>query len=244
VSVRSRHLRTPSRIAAAGAVAVGALVLAGCGSVGYEDATGNASTGKTLFTQKCGSCHVLEDAGTAGTIGPNLDAAFYQFRAEIDDQGDAEDTIRQVVRGQISYPTVKPSTGAPGMPADIVKGQEAEDVSTYVASVAGTGDTADTTGGGAAPAPPAGGDSGGGGGGDAAAAGKAVFTAQCAACHTLADAGASGAVGPNLDTLKAPKALVQKQVTNGGGGMPAFKGVISDEEIEQVSSYVAESAGK
>ncbi len=45
----SRHLRTPARAAAAGAVAVGALVLAGCGSVGYQDASGNTTAGKELF---------------------------------------------------------------------------------------------------------------------------------------------------------------------------------------------------
>jgi outer membrane protein assembly factor BamB len=39
-------------------------------------------------------------------------------------------------------------------------------------------------------------------GGSASAAGKAVFTANCASCHTLADANAHGSVGPNLDDLK------------------------------------------
>jgi cytochrome c oxidase subunit II len=29
--------------------------------------------GKELFAQNCGSCHVLEDAGTQGEVGPNLD---------------------------------------------------------------------------------------------------------------------------------------------------------------------------
>lgn len=134
----------PHRAAAAGIAAAGALVVAGCGSVGYQDASSNPSAGKTLFTERCGSCHVLADAGTSGTIGPSLDAAFYQFRQEIDSASDAEDTIRQVVRGQIAYPTVNPSTGEPGMPADIVKGQEADDVATYIASVAGTGDSADS----------------------------------------------------------------------------------------------------
>lgn len=142
----SRHLRTPARAAAAGAVAVGALVLAGCGSVGYQDASGNTTAGKTLFTQKCGSCHTLDDAGTSSTIGPDLDAGFFQFRAELDDEQNAEDTVRQVVRAQIAYPTVRPSTGAPGMPADIVEGEEAEDVAAYVASVAGTGDSVDDAG--------------------------------------------------------------------------------------------------
>ena len=34
---------------------------------------GGAVQGKELFTQQCGSCHVLADAGTAGEVGPDLD---------------------------------------------------------------------------------------------------------------------------------------------------------------------------
>jgi mono/diheme cytochrome c family protein len=84
---------------------------------------------------------------------------------------------------------------------------------------------------------------GGGGGGDAAA-GKAVFTsAGCAGCHTLKAAGASGNVGPNLDQLKPDFATVKHQVINGGGAMPAFKGQLSDKQIDDVSAFVASSAG-
>jgi mono/diheme cytochrome c family protein len=62
----------------------------------------------------------------------------------------------------------------------------------------------------------------GGGGAVTAAAGKKVFTANCGSCHTLADAGTSGNVGPNLDDLGPDMATVVHQVTNGGGGMPSF----------------------
>lgn len=142
--------RLSRRAGAALAVAVGALISAGCGSVGYQDdAAGNVSNGRALFIENCGSCHVLADAETTGTVGPDLDAAFAQFRAdsEGDDPSDedrarAEDTIRQVVRGQIAYPVVDPPTESPGMPADIVTGQDAADVAAYVARVAGTGDSA------------------------------------------------------------------------------------------------------
>jgi len=49
-----------------------------------------------------------------------------------------------------------------------------------------------------------------------AAAGKAVFmSAGCVGCHTLADAGASGTVGPNLDDVKPPYDTVIQFVTNG-----------------------------
>jgi mono/diheme cytochrome c family protein len=77
------------------------------------------------------------------------------------------------------------------------------------------------------------------------AAGKQVFSsAGCGACHTLKDAGASGNVGPNLDELKPDAERVSKQVINGGGAMPAFKGRLSPQQIEAVSKYVAAVAGK
>lgn len=84
--------------------------------------------------------------------------------------------------------------------------------------------------------------SGGGSGGGDAAAGKSVFaSAGCSGCHTLKDAGASGTVGPNLDQLKPSEAVVQKQVTNGGAIMPAFKGKLSPKQIDDVAAYVAQA---
>jgi len=74
--------------------------------------------------------------------------------------------------------------------------------------------------------------------------GQAVFSSTCAACHTLKAAGAEGTVGPNLDELKPPKALVEHQVINGGGGMPPFKGVLSEEQVEEVAEFVSTEAGK
>jgi mono/diheme cytochrome c family protein len=78
----------------------------------------------------------------------------------------------------------------------------------------------------------------------AEANGESVFTSSCGSCHTLAAAGTGGSVGPNLDDLKPDAATVEEQVRNGGGGMPAFEGQLSDAEIAAVSQYVAESAGK
>ena len=78
-----------------------------------------------------------------------------------------------------------------------------------------------------------------------ASAGKQVFaTAGCKGCHTLKDAGATGSVGPNLDDLKPPKASVVRQVNNGGGPMPAFKGKLSDAQIDAVATYVSTVAGQ
>jgi cytochrome c oxidase subunit II len=36
-------------------------------------AAAGSAAGKTLFTQQCGSCHRLADAGTEGEVGPDLD---------------------------------------------------------------------------------------------------------------------------------------------------------------------------
>ena len=80
-------------------------------------------------------------------------------------------------------------------------------------------------------------------GGDTAN-GKALFTEKCAACHTLADAGASGTVGPNLDDAMPSKELAVDRVTNGGGAMPPFAGQLTDEQIEAVATYVSTVAGK
>ena len=75
--------------------------------------------------------------------------------------------------------------------------------------------------------------------------GAAVFaSAGCGGCHTLAAARSSGNVGPNLDDLQPDFATVQSQVENGGGGMPAFGGDLSPEEIDAVSRYVSENAGR
>src|SRR5204863_8475037 len=74
--------------------------------------------------------------------------------------------------------------------------------------------------------------------------GKDIFTANCGSCHTLADAGTKGTVGPNLDQLKPDEARVQKQVTNGGAVMPAFKGTLTAAQITAVAKYVSSVAGK
>ena len=77
------------------------------------------------------------------------------------------------------------------------------------------------------------------------ARGKAVFSsAGCAGCHTLADARATGTVGPSLDAAKPSAALVTDRVTNGLGVMPSFAGKLSPEEIAAVAAYVAQAAGK
>ena len=76
-------------------------------------------------------------------------------------------------------------------------------------------------------------------------AGKAVFlgASACGGCHTLADAGTNGAVGPNLDESMPDNELVLDRVTNGQGGMPAFSSTLTEQQIADVAAYVSSAAG-
>lgn len=76
-----------------------------------------------------------------------------------------------------------------------------------------------------------------------ARAGRSTFTTSCGGCHTLAAAGTSGTVGPNLDQLKPNYQAATAQVTNGGAQMPAFKGQLSKQQIADVAAYVVTSTG-
>ncbi len=99
----------------------------GCGGSGAAPAgAADVANGKTLFGSKCGACHTLADAGTQGTVGPNLDEAYVADRIS----GTRQSSFEALVRGQIEEPN------AP-MPPDLVTGTDARDVAAYVASVAG-----------------------------------------------------------------------------------------------------------
>jgi mono/diheme cytochrome c family protein len=78
-----------------------------------------------------------------------------------------------------------------------------------------------------------------------AQSGAQVFaSAGCKNCHTLKAAGATGQVGPDLDQLKPSEPVVEHQVVNGGGAMPAFKDTLSAAQIKAVAQYVSSNAGK
>ena len=76
-------------------------------------------------------------------------------------------------------------------------------------------------------------------------AGKEVWlgASACGGCHTLADAGSTGAVGPNLDESQPDYELALNRVTNGQGGMPSFSSTLSEQQIADVSAYVSSVAG-
>jgi cytochrome c6 len=220
------------------AVFVGALglVLSGCGTGGYTS-EGSQGAGEQLFVQRCGGCHTLADAGTNGKIGPDLDDAFAQAR----EAGMTSDTFTQVVADQIRFPIEETVTGAPGMPgpdgpdgtlpecgdvegdAFCVEDQDqaVQDIAVYVGAVSGTGVVAEQP-----------------------TDGKSIFTANCALCHTLEDAGTTGTVGPDLDQSRPPKELVVDRVTNGQGAMPSFKDSLEPAQIQAVADYVSTAAGR
>jgi mono/diheme cytochrome c family protein len=120
---------------AAGGAFLAALIVVvatGCGT-GGPTSGGNTTAGKKVFLGdgRCGSCHTLKDAQSRGTVGPNLDAAFAQSKAEHYKLS----AIENVVRDQIKYPTK-----GSGMPANLVTGQQADDVAAYVALCAASTD--------------------------------------------------------------------------------------------------------
>jgi uncharacterized cupredoxin-like copper-binding protein len=117
-------LRNPRQITA---LVPGALLLVVLGGCSIKHPTPDLVNGKKLFVSKCGSCHTLSHADTNGTVGPNLDDAFRQPRADNLRSSD----IRGLVDYWIQYPNVQ---GA--MPAKLVTGQAAQDVAGYVAAVA------------------------------------------------------------------------------------------------------------
>jgi uncharacterized membrane protein (TIGR02234 family) len=83
------------------------------------------------------------------------------------------------------------------------------------------------------------------GGASASAEGKQIFTQSCGTCHTLADAGTNGTVGPNLDELKPDKNRVQTAIEKGGAGTGAMPAnIVTGQEAEAVAEYVSSVAGK
>jgi mono/diheme cytochrome c family protein len=184
------------------ALALAALA-SGCGQTGVAQG-GDVSQGKQLFVSRCGGCHRLQDAGTQGQQGPDLDGAF----AGVREQGFRVSTIKQVVYDQIYH-------AAAPMPQKLVTGSDAASVAAYIASVAGTGPakegaaptltgTTESFGNGGNGNGGGGGGSGGGGGTSGGAAqGANLFESYgCSSCHSLSGAKLTG---PPLNGLSGSK---------------------------------------
>ncbi|HEX2392407.1 MAG TPA: c-type cytochrome [Solirubrobacterales bacterium] len=170
------HRKLIRPLLALAALAATVAVASGCGTTSADTARG-----RELFKTKCGVCHTLAQAGTTATIGPSLDSAFASAR----EAGENGDTIEGIVKAQVEFP--RPNTGDPAvsMPADIVTGQDLDDVAAYVGEWAGVP--------GAEPPQVPGGP------------GAQVFANNgCGGCHTLAAASSGGSTGPNLNETLAP----------------------------------------
>lgn len=225
----------PSRVTALVAVAA-TLALTACGREEAPDLV----NGKQLFAERCGSCHVLDRAATAGTVGPDLDFAFGPARRV----GLGEGTIEGIVRRQIAQPLENSQ-----MPADLVTGDDARDVAAYVAQAAGvpgedTGQLAQA-------------------GLQGATDGQQIFTAAgCTACHTLSDAGSQSDVGPDLDQLAenartrqpgtSPEEYVRESILDPGAFLvDGFENVmptgyeeqLSEEQIDALVEYLLSVGG-
>ena len=199
----SKSLRSP--LVAAVVAGVAALAATGCGSEEPAD----TARGKELFTQKCGACHILQNANTKGVQGPNLDLAFKQSVAD----GLGRSTIAGVVRNQIDLPMGKQ------MPADLYEGQDADDVAEYVASAIGK--------------PPEGGAAGGPSG-SAKADAKNVVSIPTDPSGQLAYQVKSATAKPGKVTLRSKNdASVPHDIAIKGDG----KGpVVQDGKVSEVST--------
>ena len=203
------------------------VVASGCGTTDADP-----ERGRTLFIQKCGTCHAMAQAGTTAQTGPNLDHAFAAARSI----GNDSDTIEGVVKAQVEYPRPSNANPAVSMPADLVTGQDLDDVAAYVGEWAGVP--------GAAPPKVAGGP------------GAQVFANNgCGGCHTFAAADSGGVTGPNRAEVlpgatgaPGPERIVDPNAEIAKGYPPNvmpqnYEELLSSKEIVDLVKYLLENAG-
>ncbi len=218
-------IRLPLALAALAGVALAA---SGCGT-----STADEARGRVLFVQKCGVCHTMAQAGTTAQIGPNLDDAFAAARAAGEDSA----TIEGIVKPQVENPRPSNSDPAVSMPANVVSGQDLEDVAAYVGRYAGVP--------GAAPPTVPGGP------------GAQVFANNgCGGCHTLAAAKSGGVTGPDLDKVLPGQsaAMIHQSIVDPNAhiakGYPAnvmpqnFGTTITAQQLNQLVQYLISSTSK
>lgn len=210
------------------AALVGVVIVAsGCGTTDADE-----TRGRVLFVQKCGTCHALAQAGTTAQIGPDLDDAFAAAR----ESGQNSDTVEGIVKAQVENPRPVNDNPAVSMPAEIVTGQDLDDVAAYLGLYAGVP--------GAAPPKVPGGP------------GAQVFANNgCGGCHTFAAAKSGGVTGPNLDEVLPGQSMAMvhesivdpnKEIAKGypPNVMPAnYEQTISPKELDQLVEYLLEDSG-
>lgn len=199
----------------------------GCGTTSADP-----ERGRTLFIQKCGVCHELAQAGTTAQVGPSLDAAFASARSI----GNDSDTVEGVVKAQVEHPRENNGDPRVSMPADIVTGQDLDDVAAYVGEWAGVP--------GAAPPEVEGGP------------GAQVFANNgCGGCHTFKAAESGGVTGPPLEKSLQPgddEAAVEEMIVNPNAeivkGYPPnvmpqnFGEILTEKELKDLVGYLIENS--
>jgi len=209
-------------------------LVAGCGAETSAPITGGfQDRGRQLFNAKCGTCHVMAQAASQGVQGPNLDTAFAAARAS----GMGESTVKGVVEYQILHP--RPSVnGYPGvnMPANIVTGNDLQDVAAYVARYAGVPGAKPPIAPGEGP-------------------GAQVYANQgCGSCHILAEAQSAGVLGPNLDEVipgmtraKIEESIVNPAAEQAAGYenaiMPNRWSNLPPQELQDLIDFLVDSSG-
>jgi mono/diheme cytochrome c family protein len=189
-----RNLRRRAKLIVGAILTIGALAtMTGCDL--QEDA--DIDRGRAIFTQKCGTCHALAEAGSSVNIGPNLDEAFAEARRNGMDQ----DTIEGVVTDQVQIPRpASPEDTAIYMPPNLVEGDDLEDVAAYVGRYAGVPGIE----------PPS---------------ISEFFVGTCGGCHTFGAAGTAGDIGPNLDQSlqgQSPEQIRESIVNPDAQSTPGF----------------------
>lgn len=207
---------------------------AGCGTSDPAPIAGEFDDrGRQLFTAKCGTCHKMAQAASTGTQGPDLDAAFAAGR----EVGMKESTIEGIVKAQVLHPR-PPEEGFPGvnMPADIVTGNDLDDVASYVARYAGVPGAEPPLAPGSGP-------------------GAQVYAENgCGSCHTLAAAGSAGTLGPDLDEVipglsksEIETAIVDPDATKAKGyenvAMPDSFDSIPANQLNELIDFLVSSTG-
>jgi mono/diheme cytochrome c family protein len=231
----------------------------------------NVSRGATLFAERCSGCHTMKVVGAEGGATrihdrERVDGPTFDVRRE-----DVDSVLYAIRNGGFSGAIMPENivvgkdaadvaaflakyAGGPRRGNDITpeSQDQAAGGSSTGSQTTSTAESTTPTSTGESTTPTSTGEqttstgetTQGGGTQQASAQGKQVFTQNCAGCHTLKDANATGQIGPNLDQVTPDAQSTQRQVENGGGSMPAFKGRIPDSDIQAVSEYVASVAGK
>lgn len=217
------------------ASALGVIVLSGCGTSDSAPINGDfQDRGRQLFNAKCGTCHVMAAAASVGQQGPNLDTAFAAGR----EVGMDEDTIKGIIHAQVKRPRASlPSFPGVSMPANIVSGNDLDDVAAYIARYAGVPGAKPPIAPGEGP-------------------GAQVYANNgCGSCHVLAAAQSSGVVGPSLDAVLpgTPRAEIEQSILDPNAMkatgyenavMPDRFDTIPKDQLQQLIDFLVASTSK